>query len=137
MGVFSRERWTETKAEPREVERPELGPWSVVYMGWAKKGCEQHLSWKGEKASGDSSNWTQRSRAFSFHPVESRRTEEARPKVHRPIRRNWSLSLGCGPFMSWNYERDQCVAEGSTESSDIWDEVKVGECNSTNINIVM
>ena len=28
---------------PREVERPELGPWSVVYMGWATKGCSTSL----------------------------------------------------------------------------------------------
>ena len=30
---------------PREVERPELGRWSVVHMGWATKGCSTSLGW--------------------------------------------------------------------------------------------
>ena len=30
---------------PTEVERPELGPWSVVHMGWATRRAVKNLSW--------------------------------------------------------------------------------------------
>ena len=32
-----------SSGRPREVERPELGPWSVAHMGWARMGCSTCL----------------------------------------------------------------------------------------------
>ena len=49
MGFMSHVLRSErTSGQPREVERPELGPWSVVCMRWAWMGLDGlfNLSWK-------------------------------------------------------------------------------------------